>query len=157
MMRRCETSDIRFKSGKKFHRIHFKQLRTEKGLSQDQLAALLGISRSAVGMYETGKREPDLETCEAIADIFNIDMDYLTGRSDIERQAEAYDAYMKSEAAKMHLTITDADPQLEELTRNAQQLNAQGLQKLVDISDDMVASGKYRKAPLHTGEDDSGT
>ncbi|MCD8335451.1 MAG: hypothetical protein LUC35_08985 [Clostridiales bacterium] len=47
----------------------------------------------------------------------------------------------------MHLTITDTDPQLEELTRNAKQLNAQGPQKLVDISDDMVASGKYEKKP----------
>ncbi len=73
----------------KIYAARIKQLRMEKGLSQDQLAALLGISRSAVGMYETGKREPDLETCEAIADIFNIDMDFLTGRSDIERQAEA--------------------------------------------------------------------
>ncbi|MCD8146752.1 MAG: helix-turn-helix transcriptional regulator [Clostridiales bacterium] len=108
----------------------------ERGLSQDQLAALLGISRSAVGMYETGKREPDLETCEAIADIFNIDMDYLTGRSNTE---------------KMHLTITDTDPQLDELTRNAKQLNAQGLQKLVDLSDDLVASGKYEKKPLNAG------
>ncbi len=129
----------------KIYAARIKQLRTEKGLSQDQLAALLGISRSAVGMYETGKREPDLETCEAIADIFNIDMDYLTGRSEIERKAEAYDAYMKSEAAKMHLTITDTDPQLEELNRNAQQLNAQGLQKLVDYSDDLLGNPIYQK------------
>lgn len=114
----------------KIYAARIKQLRMERGLSQDQLAALLGISRSAVGMYETGKREPDLETCEAIADIFNIDMDYLTGRSDTE---------------KTHLTITDTDPRLDELTRNARQLNAQGLQKLVDLSDDLVASGKYER------------
>lgn len=122
-----------------------KQLRMEKGISQDQLAVLLGISRSAVGMYETGKREPDLETCEAIADIFNVDMDYLTGRSDIERMADI---------AGMHLTITDTDPQLDELNRNARQLNAQGLQKLVDISDDMVTSGKYQKTALHRGAEE---
>lgn len=63
-----------------------KSLRKERGLSQDQLAAMLGVSRSAVGMYETGKREPDFEICEAIADIFNVDMDYLIGRSSIERK-----------------------------------------------------------------------
>lgn len=61
-----------------------RQLRTKRGYSQDRLASLLGISRSAVGMYETGQREPDFETCEAIADIFNVDMDYLIGRSDVE-------------------------------------------------------------------------
>lgn len=63
-----------------------KQLRTERGITQEQLAALLKVSRSTVGMYETGSREPDFETCEAIADIFNVDMDYLMGRSTVERR-----------------------------------------------------------------------
>lgn len=67
-----------------------KHLRTRRGLSQDQLAAMLGISRSTIGMYETGQREPDFEMCEAIADIFNVDMDYLIGRSDIERKSEIF-------------------------------------------------------------------
>lgn len=63
-----------------------KRLRIERGITQEQLAALLKVSRSTVGMYETGSREPDFETCEAIADIFNVDMDYLLGRSDVERK-----------------------------------------------------------------------
>lgn len=63
-----------------------KRLRIERGITQEQLAALLKISRSTVGMYETGSREPDFETCEAIADIFNVDMDFLLGRSDVERK-----------------------------------------------------------------------
>ncbi len=70
----------------KIYAERIKNLRKERGLSQDQLAAMLGVSRSAVGMYETGKREPDFEICEAIADIFNVDMDYLIGRSSIERK-----------------------------------------------------------------------
>ena len=37
-------------------------------------------------MYETGAREPDFEAMEAIADIFNVDMDYLMGRSQVERK-----------------------------------------------------------------------
>lgn len=63
-----------------------KNLRIERGITQEQLAALLKISRSTVGMYETGSREPDFETLEAIADIFNVDMDYLMGRSTQERR-----------------------------------------------------------------------
>lgn len=63
-----------------------KRLRIERGITQEQLAALLKVSRSTVGMYEAGSREPDFETCEAIADIFNVDMDYLLGRSDVERK-----------------------------------------------------------------------
>lgn len=64
-----------------------KQLRMERGITQEQLASMLKVSRSTIGMYETGNREPDFETCEAIADIFNVDMDYLTGRSSVERKS----------------------------------------------------------------------
>ena len=32
-------------------------------------------------MYERGEREPGLDTLEAIADFFNVDMDYLTGKT----------------------------------------------------------------------------
>lgn len=63
-----------------------KLLRTERGITQEQLASMLKVSRSTIGMYESGKREPDFETSEAIADIFNVDMDFLTGRSDVERK-----------------------------------------------------------------------
>lgn len=63
-----------------------KNLRIERGITQEQLASLLKVSRSTIGMYETGSREPDFETLEAIADIFNVDMDYLIGRSSVERK-----------------------------------------------------------------------
>ena len=55
-------------------------LRQRAGMSQQELAEKSGCSRSAIGMYETGKREPDLETLEIFADVFNVDMDFLTGR-----------------------------------------------------------------------------
>ena len=45
-----------------------RELRQSKLLSQSQLADALNISKSAVSMYELGKREPDLDTLERIAD-----------------------------------------------------------------------------------------
>ncbi len=63
-----------------------KNLRISRGITQEQLASLLKVSRSAIGMYETGSRQPDFETLEAFADIFNVDMDYLLGRSSVERK-----------------------------------------------------------------------
>lgn len=47
-------------------------LRKRAGYSQTELADKLKISRSAIGMYESGKREPDFETLEALADTFNV-------------------------------------------------------------------------------------
>ena len=63
-----------------------KQLRQEYHLTQKQLAEVLGLSESTIGMYERGQREPDFETAEAIADYFNVDMDYLYGRTEIKRK-----------------------------------------------------------------------
>ena len=58
-----------------------KTLRNSQNLTQDELAKRLKISRSAIGMYENGSREPDFETLELIADFFNVDIDYLLGRT----------------------------------------------------------------------------
>lgn len=60
-----------------------KQLRQEHNMSQEELAARLGISRSAVGMYEQGKREPDFEVLDKIADLFGVDLSYMLGSSDV--------------------------------------------------------------------------
>jgi transcriptional regulator with XRE-family HTH domain len=59
----------------------FKQLRLSSGYTQIEMSQKLGISRSTIGMYETGAREPDFETLEIIADFFNVDTDYLLGRT----------------------------------------------------------------------------
>lgn len=56
-------------------------LRKRSNMSQQQLADATRLTRSAVSMYETGKREPDFETLEIFADFFNVSMDTLTGRS----------------------------------------------------------------------------
>lgn len=60
-----------------------KYLRMREGLSQSELAEKLGVSASRISMYEVGKREPDFETEEKIADFFNTDLNTLRGR-DIE-------------------------------------------------------------------------
>ena len=60
-----------------------KQLRQEHGMNQQELADRLGISRSAVGMYEQGRRDPDFELLDAIADLFGVDLSYMLGSSDV--------------------------------------------------------------------------
>lgn len=63
----------------------FKELRQKKGWSQQRLADELNISKSSVNMYERGEREPSFETLESIADLFNVDMNFLMGTTPIER------------------------------------------------------------------------
>ena len=56
-----------------------RQLRLSQNMNQYDFANAIGVSRSTIGMYETGKREPDFETLEIIADYFNVTMAYLIG------------------------------------------------------------------------------
>lgn len=63
-----------------------RRLREQHKMTQNDLASALGVSESTIGMYERGKREPSLEMMEIIADYFNVDMDYLHGKSDIQRR-----------------------------------------------------------------------
>lgn len=53
------------------------ELRNKRNLTQEQFAKAIGLSRSAISMYESGKREPNFETLELLADFFNVNMDYL--------------------------------------------------------------------------------
>lgn len=59
-----------------------KELRNEKGLSQEELAKNIQSSTNAVGMYETGKRMPREEILERIKEFFGCSYDYLFGFSD---------------------------------------------------------------------------
>jgi transcriptional regulator with XRE-family HTH domain len=52
-------------------------LRRDKGWSQAELAGFLGISASAVGMYEQGRREPSAALLVALARSFEVTTDFL--------------------------------------------------------------------------------
>ncbi len=60
-----------------------KMLRDEKGLFQNDIAKFLGVSSSAVGFYETEKRDMSPDTIIKLADYFGVSTDYLLGKSDI--------------------------------------------------------------------------
>lgn len=58
----------------------FREAREANGYTQQQAADLIGVSRSAIGMYEQGNREPDLATLVHIAMLYNVSIDYLLTR-----------------------------------------------------------------------------
>lgn len=62
-----------------------RRLRDSRELSQRELARLLRMSYGTIGMYETGKREPDFSTLLTIAEYFGVTVDYLLGRTDDPR------------------------------------------------------------------------
>ena len=80
------------------------RLRKQDGLTQVEAAKRMGISRSALAMYETGKRELDFETLELIADFYNVNMDSLIRREERGPQSE---------------DLVNGDPELTEILTRA--------------------------------------
>lgn len=59
-----------------------KQLRKERNINQRELSEYLKVAPSTISMYENGQREPNFEVLEVLADFFNVDMNYLLGKTD---------------------------------------------------------------------------
>jgi len=72
-----------------------KELRNRRCISQQVLADKIKTSKSSINMYERGEREPGIETLEALADFFNVDLDYLIGKHDITTSVAAPQSKVK--------------------------------------------------------------
>jgi len=82
-------------------RERLKELRRQRGVSQAVLAERLGMSKSTIGAYETGDITPSLEALNALADFFNVDINYLLGKEDISMY------YLDPEVAQMAQELYD--------------------------------------------------
>lgn len=60
--------------------------RTKRGLTQSAMAEILGITRSAYSLYESGRREPNVTTLKNIANTLNVTLDDLLGESLLESE-----------------------------------------------------------------------
>lgn len=100
------------------------------GLTKNKLLTDTGINKNAFVDWERRGTSPSGEIVVRIADYFHVSTDYLLGRTDDPRPVGE----------------EGPDPLRSTLLRNFDQLNQEGQEKLVDTSDDMIASGKYIKS-----------
>ena len=59
-----------------------KELRLEKNLTQTQLGEIIGVKHFSIYSYEKGRACPEMKGLVALADYFDVSMDYLAGRTD---------------------------------------------------------------------------
>ncbi len=59
---------------------NLKKYRLHKQFTQEQVAQQIGVSQQAYGHYETGRREPNIETLILLANLYNTSIDILVGR-----------------------------------------------------------------------------
>lgn len=93
-----------------------KQLRQERGWSQQEVADRVGLNKMTISQYENGKRKPSFEMIEALAEVFHVDLNYLLGFTDkIEKPA----GDETDPAANKYLAVTLAEIDLIEAFRHA--------------------------------------
>lgn len=100
------------------------RLRKSRNLTQDDLAKGLEVSRSTIGNYEIGIREPDFEMLEKIADFFNVSMAELLNDAQASRLLMYYE-------------------QLRPLIEYAIQLDAEDRARLEERAKMMLEDQKY--------------
>lgn len=61
---------------------NLKNLRKQNNISQSKLASVIGVTDRTCRKYESSEIEPTLSVLMAIADFFDVSLDYLVGRSD---------------------------------------------------------------------------
>lgn len=61
-----------------------KELRSERKISQAELAEMVCVSRNTISSIELGQSKPSFDTLIALADCFNVSLDYLVGRTEEE-------------------------------------------------------------------------
>ena len=140
-------------------------LRKEAGLSQQEFAKQIGMSKSSVNMYERGEREPGFETLECIADYFNVDMNYLLGKSDIRNTLTMNNMYNRIynlcqekgiSVGKMCNELGISRGNLTELKMGRiKTLKAENLTKIsgfFGVSVDYLLGTEKEKTPTQTGE-----
>ena len=89
-------------------------LRKSRGMSQLELAKQLGVSASAVGMYEQGRREPPCQIIVALARLFDVSADFLlTGEirepRDLKNLQDCYDRFSHALAGQLRLRSPEGE------------------------------------------------
>ena len=68
--------------------LRIRTMRKSRGMTQSDLALAINQSASSITMYETGRREPDFETLEAMADTFNVPLRAIIGQDNMTDEAQ---------------------------------------------------------------------
>lgn len=64
--------------------IRLKRLRVDKHLRQEQVAEIIGVTKSAISSYENDIRQPSYDILLRFASLYRVSTDYLLGRTDIQ-------------------------------------------------------------------------
>ena len=96
-------------------------------MSQEELAKKLGIYRSAVGMYEQDKRDPNFELLDNMAELFDVDLNYMLGKTEVRGHYPKHGSPVVLHVADDEIYIVspaDTDRVIEAYERASEEIQA---------------------------------
>lgn len=93
---------------------NFRYERKQRGLTQEHIAELLGVSCQAVSKWETGTSCPNISLLPVIADLFGVSVDYLIGYDKSRKNEEIDSACNTATQLFEERRYADAIPMLRE-------------------------------------------
>ena len=114
-----------------------KELRIEKGLTQEKLAKKIGINRTTIAKIESGDRDLTLDHIQRMSDFFNVSYDYILGKSN-ERTNTIQVIDMTN--AKDGVT-----PIQMEVLKKIDDLDVKDLEQIMDYIDFIKSKGANKK------------
>ena len=111
---------------------NLKTIRTRRGLTQQKLADILNVSQNAIHNWESGKREPNMDTIREIADKLNVDVWYL-----VSKPLSTPDGFSENEyKERMHF--------VSRMENFYEELNTLGQEKALEYVRDLTKIPDYR-------------
>lgn len=105
------------------------ETRNALGLKQSEIADKLGCTSANISSWERGKSKIDIDSFASLCKIYNIDFANTLNKVANEQKAP--------------IIIDKSNDDKQKLLHNYESLNNTGKNKLLEYSDDLVASGKY--------------
>ena len=116
--------------------------RKAKGLTQNQLAQLVGVATGTIQQYELDKREPKIETFQKIAEALGVSLSYFFPTNDEFELKFTVDI---DELKRSVFTGDTGDKMLDSIIENYHQLNEAGQQQLAEQAEGLTYIPKYKK------------
>lgn len=110
-----------------------KARREQLGITQPELARLIGVTKGAIGNYETDANSPKASMMYRLFDVLKCDANYLFQDENEPRDIDPH-------AMLEHNLLTLFN-----------KVNNEGQEKIIDYADDLVRSGKYEKKSGKSG------
>lgn len=83
------------------------ELRKQKGLTQEELAGILSVSRTAISKWESGRGYPNIDSLKAIAKYFSVTIDQLLSGDELLTIAEEDTKQTKTNACNLIFSLLD--------------------------------------------------